>query len=72
MGILYTDYRGYKTRKSAKTEDGLKVQVNTFLGEKPKYKGKLLTYSFETPYLNEKGSSLEMQKKKWLIILSKS
>jgi formylglycine-generating enzyme required for sulfatase activity len=52
-----------KPGNPSKSEDGLKVQVNPVLSEKPKYKGKLLTYSFETPYLKDENSALVMQKK---------
>jgi formylglycine-generating enzyme required for sulfatase activity len=51
-----------KSEISPKTNDGLKVKVNTDIGLRPKYKGKLLTYAFETPYLNDNGTLL-IQKK---------
>ncbi len=52
-----------KPGSPVKSKDGFKVEVNTVLVEKPKYKGKLLSFAFETPYLKDEGSSLLMQKK---------
>lgn len=52
-------------KKKAKSADSgsLKVSVNPALGARPKFKGKLLKYSFETPFVRNETDELAMQKK---------
>lgn len=47
----------------ANSDDGLKVKVNPVSGARPKYKGTLLNFLFETPLLTGADANLIMQKR---------